>query len=321
MASETSAPPVSLNLEPGSSRVDIKTGFSCNNRCLFCVQGEKRHEYGDKSFDELLSVLDEAREYADQIVFTGGEVTIRKDLPDLVRHARDIGFSLIQIQTNGRMLAVEAALDRLIDAGATEFSPAVHGPDAATHDALTQAPGSFRQTIKGIRNVKARGLPVLLNSVITRANYRALPAMARMFVKLGVDQYQFAFVHPLGSAGARFEEVVPRLSAAAVFALRALESGRAAGVRCMTEAIPRCFLPGYESFAAEWHIPRTRIFDAEWVIEDYTQQRWSHGKVHGPPCRGCAWERMCEGPWSEYPAHYGWDEFRRVEPDEQREEV
>lgn len=290
-------------------RIDLKTGFQCNNRCEFCVQGEKRNEYPNKTTEVLKKIIDEEREHADEIVFTGGEVTIRKDLPELVAHARDAGFQLIQIQTNGRMLAAEKILDRLIAAGATEFSPAIHGPNARIHDELTRAPDSFRQTVKGVVNVRKRGLPVLINSVITQANYRYLPEMARLFLRLGVSQYQFAFVHALGTAGENFETIVPRLSDAQPYVLAALEIGRLAGIPCMTEAIPLCFLPGYEAFAAEWIIPDTRIVDAEWVIESFTDQRLADGKLKGDVCKECSLNSVCEGPWREYPEHLGWDEF------------
>ena len=30
-------------------RIDVKVGFQCNNRCRFCVQGDKRDECDDKS--------------------------------------------------------------------------------------------------------------------------------------------------------------------------------------------------------------------------------------------------------------------------------
>ncbi len=293
-------------------RIDLKTGFQCNNRCEFCVQGDKRNEYPDKTTDVLKSIIDEEREHADEIVFTGGEVTIRKDLPELVAHASKAGFRVIQIQTNGRMLAVDRALDKLIEAGATEFSPAVHGHNAAIHDELTRAPGAFRQTVKGIHNVRKRGLPVLMNSVITQANYRFLPDMARLFVKLDVSQYQFAFVHALGTAGDNFDTIVPKLSEAQPYVLASLEIGRQAGIPCMTEAIPLCFLPGYESFAAEWIIPDTRIVDAEWVIDSFTDQRLAEGKLKGEVCKDCDLNSVCEGPWREYPEHLGWDEFKPV---------
>jgi MoaA/NifB/PqqE/SkfB family radical SAM enzyme len=302
-------------IEITQQRADVKVGFSCNNRCTFCVQGDKRFEYGDKSTEELLETISDARTWADSIVLTGGEVTIRKDLPDLVRHARDLGFKVIQIQTNGRMMAVERALDRLIEAGATEFAPAVHGHNAEIHDALTRAPGAFKQTVKGIINAKKRGMPVIMNSVITTTNAPHLAAMARLFVALRVDQFQLAFCHGVGSAAVEYSSVVARFSDIQDQVIEALRIGIDAGIPCMTEAIPLCFLPGYEEYAAEWIIPRTRIFDASWVIMDYTEERWTAGKIRGPACSGCKWERLCEGPWRDYPDNYGWDEFAPVPVD------
>ncbi|HJN77829.1 MAG TPA: radical SAM protein [Myxococcota bacterium] len=292
------------------ARIDLKTGFRCNNRCTFCVQGDKRERYVDRDTAECMRLITESRAFADEIVLTGGEVTIRKDLCELVAHARDEGFSVIQIQTNGRMLAVDGMLERLVEAGVTEVSPALHGADAATHEGQTRAPGSFRQTVRGIRRARALSLPVLLNSVVTRANHEQLEAMAELFVALEVDQFQLAFVHALGTAGENFDEVVPRFSDTMPHVIAALAVGVAAGVRCMTEGIPLCLLPGFESFAAERIIPRTRIVDAEWVIEDYSSLRVSEGKAKGPECAACRLDQICEGPWREYPEHYGWEEFR-----------
>jgi len=293
-------------------RVDVKVGFSCNNRCLFCVQGDKRHKVGDFSTDEVLKTLAEARATADSIVFTGGELTIRKDVVDLVRHAKSLGFGVIQIQTNGRMLAYPEVVDRLIESGANEFSPALHGHIAALHDWLTGSPGSFDQTCAGIKNVKARGRYVLTNSVITRSNFRHLADLARLLVSLGVDQYQLAFVHPVGSAGAHFDAIVPRLSMIEPYVKAGLTVGIKAGRSVMTEAIPYCFMGGFERHVAERIIPRTKIFDAGFVVEDYTEFRLTEGKAKGPDCPRCIHVRYCEGPWKEYPEKLGWDEFKPV---------
>lgn len=293
-------------------RIDVKTGFQCNNRCRFCVQGDKRFEHPDRSTAEVKELLERGRADADEVVFTGGEVTIRDDLPELVSHARELGFRIIQLQTNGRMLSHRPTLEALVAAGATEVSPAIHGPNDAIHDALTQAPGSFRQTVRGIRHAKSLGLPVIINSVITQQNVPHLPAMAELFVALDAAQFQFAFVHPLGTAARHFEEIVPRLSDVSPQVLRALAVGIGAGVRCMTEAVPLCFLPGHEELAAEAIMPRTKIFDAQMVVEDYTELRQQEGKAKGPPCQQCRLDDRCEGPWREYPEHYGWDEFEPV---------
>ena len=292
-----------------TERIDIKTGFHCNNKCYFCVQGDKRDRFGDKTADEIREQLDAAIEHSNSIVFTGGEVTIRRDLPELVAHAKSIGFNSIQIQTNGRMLAYRKMTEALIKAGATEFSPALHGHTPELHDYLTRAPGAFEQTAKGIRLLKKLGQHVLTNSVITRSNYRHLPELASVLVRLGVDQYQFAFIHPVGSGMTYFNQLVPRMSLIEPYVKRGLMVGLRAGRRVMTEAIPYCMMKDFESYVAERIMPRTRIYDAGFVLDDYTEFRLTEGKAKGPACKDCVYEPECEGPWREYPDEYGFDEF------------
>jgi len=296
-------------MEVVGDRVDLKLGFSCNNRCRFCVQGDKRHRLADLDTAELKKRLDDARTHVNSIVFTGGEVTLRPDLVELVAYARGLGFGAIQIQTNGRMFAYRKNCEELIAAGANEFSPALHGHTAELHDYLTRAKGSFAQTSRGIRNLKQLGQPVITNSVITRSNYRHLPALARLLLRLDVDQYQFAFVHPLGTALEQFHSVVPRLTLAARYVAEGLDLGIRAGRIVMTEAIPACFLPGRERYIAETIMPETRVYDAKVVLESYKEYRLTEGKTKGPQCPECVWNDPCEGPWREYPDHYGWDEF------------
>ncbi len=290
-------------------RLDLKVGFSCNNRCRFCVQGEKRNEHPDRTFEELVERLTEARPNCSAVVLTGGEVTIRPDVVDLVRAASELGYTTIQLQTNGRMLSSKTFVDEIVKAGVTEVSPAIHGPTAEVHDALTRAPRSFSQTVRGVRTARSRGLSVIINSVIVRANHRLLPATARLLVALDVQQFQFAFVHALGEAGARFDEIVPLLSEVEPYLRRALSVGVEAGIPVMCEGVPLCFLGGIEHLAAESLIPPTRIDEGARVVEDWTQQRIDAAKVRGPVCEPCRHKDQCEGPWREYPERFGWGEF------------
>jgi len=295
-----------------TERIDLKVGFACNNRCLFCVQGDKRARFAPRATDELREVLRTERRRVRSVVFTGGEPTMRRDLPELVAHARELGYTTIQIQTNGRMFAHPGYARRLVACGATEFSPALHGHVPELHDHLTEAPGAFAQTVAGIRNLKSLGQLVLTNTVVTRSNYRHLPEIARLLVSLGVDQLQLAFVHPVGTAGAEFQSVVPRMELAAPYLAAALQVGIDAGRSVNTEAVPPCILPGYEHCVVEKRIPRTAIYDAESTIADYTRYRLDEGKLKGPDCPVCVHVADCEGPWREYPERHGWSEFRPV---------
>ncbi len=300
-----------MNGAPGR-RLDLKIGFSCNNCCRFCVQGDKRQRVAPPSRETLVRELVEGRETADGVVFTGGEPTLRRELPDLVRRARDLDYAPIQIQSNGRMFASMEVCEELIGAGATEFSPALHGHLPALQDHLTRAPGSFAQTVRGIRNLRSLSMPVITNSVVVRANAPTLPELATLLVALGIEQFQFAFVHPVGAVSEAFTTVVPRMELLARPLRRALRIGLAAGARPVTEAVPYCILPGLEGCVIEARIPATRVVDAGVTVEDYAAYRRHEGKLKGPDCAGCRWFEGCEGPWREYPERYGFDEFRPV---------
>ena len=297
-------------------RIDVKIGFKCNNRCRFCVQGDKRYRFGNKDFNDIKDFLYQNRKDYYGIVLTGGEATIRKDFLDIVRLAKEYGYKSILIQTNGRMFADPGFVKATIDAGATEYSPALHGHIPELHDYLTRAEGSFKQTVRGIINIKKFGGYLTTNTVITKSNFRHLPEIAALLVSLGVDQYQFAFVHAVGEAGNNFRSVVPRKSMIVTYVKRGLDVGLMRGRIAMTEAIPYCFMQGYEACVAELRIPDTKILDAELTVENYTEFRLTAGKLKGEPCRDCTFERVCEGPWREYPEVYGWDEFipRKEDP-------
>ncbi len=294
-------------------RIDLKVGFRCNNYCRFCVQGDKRESLPAKDVSELYASLEEGRrEGATGLVITGGEPTLHKSIVDVVRRARELGYELIQVQSNGRSFCYEAFCRRLIEAGVNEFGPSLHGSTPELHDWLTAAEGAFLQTVSGIRLLKKLGQRVITNSVITKSNYRDLPALARLLVSLGVDQFQFAYMHMSGRAAQNGRWLAARKSLIEPYVKRALDVGIAAGRTVMTEAIPYCLMSGYERYVAERVIPSTRIYDAGMVVADYTAARKQEGKARGPRCTQCAWHEECEGPWKEYPEMFGWSEFEPV---------
>jgi len=296
-------------------RVDIKVGFQCNNHCRFCVQGNKRDIYPDKTTGQLKKILKEARKKHEAVVFTGGEPTIRKDLPELVNFAKDLGFESIQIQTNGRMFAYKKFCQDLIKNGANEFALALHGNTAQLHDSLTTSPGSFDQTTAGIKNLKSLGQRILMNTVITKPNHKYLPQIAKLLISLSVNQFQFAFIHInrlILQDQKLIDEIVPRKSKIMPYIKEGLQIGINAGVSVMTEAIPYCFMKGYENYIAERVIPDGAVYDATWSIENYKEYRKTEGKTKGPNCPKCKYYKVCEGPWKEYPQIFGWDEFKPI---------
>jgi MoaA/NifB/PqqE/SkfB family radical SAM enzyme len=304
-------------------RADLKVGFACNNRCVFCAQGDKRSACGSIPVDELLRRLVAVRAGAPPkdggavgpvsgprgLVLTGGEPTLYKPLLKLVELARRLGYDPIQIQTNGRMLSYPHILEALLAAGANEFSPSLHGSTSAIHEGLTRAPGSFAESVAGIENVARSGAALVTNSVVTRGNTHDLPALVDLLGRLGVRHAQLAFVHPVGTALAMFDEVVPRHPDVVEPVRAARDVARRYEMRLVTEGIPLCFLRGMEELCVEDEIPPTTVVDLDGQVADYSGWRVAEGKAHGEPCRACSMRARCEGPWREYPDKFGWDEF------------
>ncbi len=296
-------------------RIDLKIGFQCNNLCRFCVQGNKREIYSDKTDKEVKDILEKSAPTNQGVVFTGGEPTIQKELAGWVEYAKGLGYVSIRIQTNGRLFAYKDYCKKLIKAGASGFSPALHGSTAEIHDHLTRTTGSFEQTIRGIENLISLEQYVGTNSVINKINYRDLPKLAKLLVSLGVSQFQFAFIHInqiIASDQKLIEEIIPHHSTVEPYVKKGLQIGIDAGVPVATEAIPYCFMSGYEKYVVENRIPDTSVYDANFQIKDFSKYRRNKGKAKGPLCKQCSYDRVCEGPWKEYPELFGWKEFEPV---------
>lgn len=288
-------------------RLDLKVGFSCNNHCLFCVQGRKRCQYQDQSFSQIQNVLYQARLQCQEVVFTGGEVTIREDLFALVRYAKFLGYK-VHIQSNGRRFFYPDFCKRMVDSGVLNFTLAIHGHNQKVHDYLTGVKGSFTQTLFGIKNLVKLGVNVFTNTVITKTNYQYLPNLADLCIELGVKEYQLSFPHILGSALENQEEIIPRKSEVAPYLYKAINKGRLSNSLPKTEAIPYCFLNNFIQYIGDSIAPQTKVFDNDSFC-DFTWWKVNQGKVKGLKCKECKYEETCEGPWREYVDLFGWEEF------------
>jgi hypothetical protein len=84
------------------------------------------------------------------IAFTGGEPTIRPDLPELIGLARNLGFHEIGLTTNARMFSVPEFAAEMLESGLNRVSFSLHSAECAVHDALSGVPGAFDQLCRGI---------------------------------------------------------------------------------------------------------------------------------------------------------------------------
>lgn len=138
------------------------------------------------SAEEWQTVLDKAwRAGIPHIVFTGGEATLRNDLPDLIRHAEANG-QITGLNTNARRLMDMDYVNQLVDAGLDHVQITVESCVPEIHDEMMRAKGAFRQTIAGVNNVLRSPLYVMTNTTMLRTNVHTIPATLDFLADLGV---------------------------------------------------------------------------------------------------------------------------------------
>jgi radical SAM protein with 4Fe4S-binding SPASM domain len=103
------------------------------------------------------------------IVFTGGEPTLRHDLPDLVAHAEANG-QITGINTNARRLSDKRFVQKLINAGLDHVQITVESHDPEIHDHMVGKKGAWQQTIQGLRNLLDSPLYVMTNTTMLQTN-------------------------------------------------------------------------------------------------------------------------------------------------------
>lgn len=301
----------------------IFLGYACNNKCLFCINWDKREIPGD-SFGEVKKEIAAAKvRGSTYLEFVGGEPTTRPDILDLIKYAKGLGFRTIMMATNGRMYAYQNFARKALEAGLNSLVFSIHGHTAELHDSLTQVPGSFVQLGRGMKNVreltKELGLKVSLgtNTCIVRQNFRQLPKIGKYISGLGISNSEFIFVDPnYGAAFRKFGELVPRISEAAPYIRQCLDIGKESGAEHWhIRYVPLCHFQGHLDQISELHEVAT--FHTEHVAPDFynpdaEKGRKTIGRAKTKRCLGCKLYEECEGIWKEYLKHYGDKELELI---------
>jgi len=275
----------------------IATSFGdrCNNCCIFCFnRNRKLYRNEAKTLSEVKrEVISGAQSGAEILSLEGGEPTINAGIFEVVRLARNKGFSEVIIITNGRMFSYGKFVEEIIEAGVTKIIFSIHGDTPRLHDSLTRASGSFQQIRRGIDNVKKAGfINIGSFTTIIKQNYRRLPHVGRLLASFGVKDAVFNFVIPMGDAKNNFFEIVPRISYTTPFLQKALDVGKRYGYSWKVRYYPLCCLGDHRDASLRTSfvgIPQRK---------KVTQ------------CYGCEFFDECDGLWEEYIKKRGHSELK-----------
>jgi pyrroloquinoline quinone biosynthesis protein E len=182
--------------------------YRCPLRCAYCSNPLAYREVPD-----ALDTQDWCRVFREaaalgvvHVGLTGGEPTLRADLPELVAAAAQAGL-YTHLVTAGTTLEADG-LAHLRAAGLRSVQLSVQDADAAASDAVAGA-RAFERKLAFAAFVRAEGLPLTLNVVLHRRNLGRVRAIVALARRLGADRLELANAQYYGWALLNREALLP----------------------------------------------------------------------------------------------------------------
>ncbi len=197
------------NHKSGTLLANIDLTNRCNLDCDFCFANARACGYVyEPTFDEILAMLRLLRDQkpvpAPAVQFSGGEPTMRDDLFAIIKEAKRMGFSQIQIATNGIKLAQDPAYaKKMVDAGMSTVY--LH------FDGVTRETNHFiKISKKALENCRSANLGIVL--VPTIINGRNDPEVGDIirFAADNIDVVRGVNFQPVAFTGAASEDDLER---------------------------------------------------------------------------------------------------------------
>jgi MoaA/NifB/PqqE/SkfB family radical SAM enzyme len=178
----------------------IYTNYDCNLRCSYCVAKSSpnapRRAIGLANAQRL---VDEAVALGfSEVLFTGGEPFILKDIYDMLAYASErVKTSVL---TNGMLLNGDR-LEQLkaIANDNLTVQVSLDGGVSEHHDAY-RGRGTWQKTVDGIKALQANGFHVRLSTTETPANAGHLDLVCEFHLSLGIPEPDH-FIRPLARRG------------------------------------------------------------------------------------------------------------------------
>ncbi len=174
---------------------------ACGLTCRHC-RADARPERDPRELDtaEGRAFLESVRAFGDPspvVVFTGGDPLMRPDLTELVRYGTELGLTMaVTPATTPRL--TRRRLAALKEAGARRIALSVDAAAAERHDAFRGERGSFDVALRAAEQAGAMGLPVQVNTTVTRSTVRGLREMAGLVERMGAVMWEVFFLVPVG---------------------------------------------------------------------------------------------------------------------------
>jgi AdoMet-dependent heme synthase len=193
---------------------------ACDLACLHCrACAQPLRSPLELSTEEGRDLIDQVAEMAAPLfVLTGGDPLKRPDIYSLVEYGTRRGVRM-SMTPSATPLLTHRAIARLHRCGLARLAVSLDGSSAEIHDAFRGVSGSYALTLEAVRWASELGIPVQINTTITRRNVRDFEKMVALLKTLNMVLWSVFFLVPTGrgqlqdlASAEEFEEVFAKLA-------------------------------------------------------------------------------------------------------------
>lgn len=291
--------------------------FKCNCHCIMCSTGlqidrsiNSADYHAIRPYEEVLKDIDKAKKMkARGFAFSGGEPTLRSDLPKLVAYARSKGLEHIEVQSNGRIYFYKKYCQKLIDSGVNNFVISFPSHIEKVHDKMMGARGTHKQALQGIKNLNELGQKVKINIVLTKLNYAHLEGLVKFLSQFKIAEFRLTMAMIEGNALKNPKAIIPKMSLVGPHICRAIDLAKGK-VDCYVYNMVPCLVPGHEQYINDLGQLDTLLIGPE--FETSLDKARKGKKIKGRICKKCRYDSVCYGVWRNYAEVFGLDELKPV---------
>ncbi len=159
----------------------------CNSNCVMCPSPDASRKDADMAnIEKLINIANHISSDAPHLTITGGEPFMAGEkIFDFIRTLKDkFDQTEFLLLTNGRIFAIDKYVELLKENAPEDITLAIpiHGSCSEKHDAITQAKGSFNQTLLGVKKLLASGFAIEIRLVACNLNVDDFGNIANLIV-------------------------------------------------------------------------------------------------------------------------------------------
>jgi len=295
--------------------LELELGTKCNSSCIYCEQGNNilNKDYRQLDLKRVQNILRKGiNDRFTRLYLQGGEPSIHPRITEIIGYAKKIGYSKVDMITNGRLFCDMQFTKNIIKAGLDDVTFSIHGDTAALHDFITQSPGGFDQAIQGIKNLRLQGHKgtIQASTVIIKQNYKQIHNLIIILNNLSIKQFHVIYVIPYDVVLQFNERIMVPISEVVPFITEILDLSKKERFNVVVENIPNCLLDGFDL-----PIPVNRQIQTLKLNTNYLVDKQEVGSPEWKKpitCKACKYMKVCKGIHKNYLKKFGTSEFKAV---------